>query len=224
LTVASVSILAAVAVMLIRPADLAKRSIDATQTHSRASLADLLKHRHVLPLLVSAVLFHIANAPVMPLVAQKVKIVGGSNVQVAAVVLVAQSVMIPVAILAGFLGPRWGHKRVLAIAFIVLPVRILLYAFSNQAGELVALQALDGIGAGIFDVTSIAICGKSSQRQGHFAGLMGVLGAAIGVGAVAGPLLSGIAVQYCGFAVAFGVLSVIAAVAAVIFIAGMPRD
>jgi MFS family permease len=160
----------------------------------------------------------------MPLVAQKVRFVGGSNVQVAAVILVAQSVMIPVAILAGLLGPRWGHKRVLSVAFIVLPVRILLYAFANEAGELVALQALDGIGAGIFDVTSIAICGKSAQGRGHFAGLMGVLGAAIGVGGVAGPFLSGLVVQYCGFAAAFGVFSGIAAVAAVIFIAGMPAD
>jgi hypothetical protein len=46
-------------------------------------------------LVISLALFHIANAPVMPLAALYIKHLGGSDEQVAMVVLVAQIVMIP---------------------------------------------------------------------------------------------------------------------------------
>ncbi len=40
--------------------------------------------------------------------------------------LVAQAVMIPVALLAGRLCETWGRKPVFAVGFIALPVRIAL--------------------------------------------------------------------------------------------------
>ena len=49
-------------------------------------------------LVIATALFHLANAPVMPLVALDVKSLQGSDVEMAAVVLVAQAVMIPVAL------------------------------------------------------------------------------------------------------------------------------
>ena len=47
----------------------------------------------------------------------------GSDVQVAAVVLVAQAVMIPVALAAGSLCDRWGRKWVFGIGFVVREMR-----------------------------------------------------------------------------------------------------
>src|SRR2546425_5716674 len=83
---------------------------------------ELLCNGRVAVLLASAALFHLANAPVMPLVAQKVAYVGGSTGQIAGVVFTAQAVMIPAALLAGWLGDSWGRKPGLAGGFVVLPV------------------------------------------------------------------------------------------------------
>ena len=57
----------------------------------------------------------------MPLVALYVKHLDGSNQDVAAVVLSAQAVMIPVALLAGWLCERWGRKPTFAIGFRACP-------------------------------------------------------------------------------------------------------
>jgi len=67
------------------------------------------------------------------------------------VVLVAQAVMVPVAILAGRACPPVGAaKPVFAVAFVAPPrFRILLYSFTSDPWVLVALQVFDGIGAGI---------------------------------------------------------------------------
>lgn len=223
--VTAASAMAAGSVFLIRPKELDDRratGLTGLPPRPLVRFGDLIRDKRVAVLLAAAALFHLANAPVMPLVAQKVKHVGGSNGQVAAVVLVAQSVMIPVAVLAGLWGQRFGHKRVLAVGFAVLPLRIALYAIADRAGSLVALQALDGIGAGIFDVTAIAICADVTRGRGRFNAVVGALGTAVGLGGVIGPLTAGLIVKHLGFAAAFGTFAVIAAAAAVLFIGWMP--
>ena len=74
-----------------------------------------------------------------------------------ATVLTAQLVMIPVALLAGRLCDSWGRKNVLSVAFWVLPLRIFSYSFAHTPSAVVWLQALDGIGAGIYGVAVAAV-------------------------------------------------------------------
>jgi MFS family permease len=224
--VAAASALAAGCAFLIRPRKISPRPREGEGLRVRGPAVrfrDLIRDPRVATLLASATLFHLANAPVMPLVAQKVKYVGGSDSQVAGVVLAAQAVMIPVALLAGILGEHWGRKPVLAVGFAVLPVRIALYALSDDAGLLVALQALDGIGAGVFGVTAVAICGDLTRGRGHFNALLGVLATVGGLGGVVGPLAAGLLVQHLGFAAAFFAFAAIAAAAAAVFIGFMPE-
>jgi MFS family permease len=219
-----VSVLAAVSGFLIRPSELHRdRPLGLPVARPSIRFLDVIRDHRVATLLAAATLFHLANAPVMPLVAQKIRHVGGSNSLVAGVVLMAQAVMIPVALLAGLLGERWGRKPVLAIGFVVLPIRICLYAFTDDPTQLVALQALDGIGAGIFGVTAVAVCGDLTRDRGHFNGLAGLLATAVGSGGVVGPLLSGLIVQHLGFSAAFFTFSGIATVAAVLLIGWMPE-
>ena len=110
-----------------------------------AGLRELLHDYRVWVLLASTALFHLANAPVMPFVGAYIKKLNGSHVQVAAVVLVAQAVMIPVALAAGWLCDRWGRKWVFAIGLLALPVRIFLYSLTEDPWMLVALQTLTGL-------------------------------------------------------------------------------
>jgi MFS family permease len=152
-----VSILAAASIFLIRPDELNEtRASGVTDDVGirlcPVGMTELFRDRRIAILFLATALFHLANAPVMPLVALYVKELQGTDRQVAAVVLVAQLTMIPVALATGWLCERWGRKPVFAVGFLVLPLRIFLYSLARSPQALVALQALDGIGAGIYGV------------------------------------------------------------------------
>ncbi|HEX4607860.1 MAG TPA: MFS transporter [Urbifossiella sp.] len=220
-TVAVVSACAAVSVFVIRPADLHH---DAGKSPDRGpGFRVLFRDRRVVVLFAAVALFHLANAPVMPLVGQYIARLGGTDVQVAAVVLVAQAVMVPVAVVAGRLCHRWGRKPVFAVGFIALPVRILLYSFTDNPWVLVALQVFDGIGAGIYGVVVAVVCADLTRKTGGFNALQGVLATALAVGGVLGPVAAGPLVQHLGFAAAFQTFAAVAAVGAGVFLWLMPE-
>ncbi len=225
--VTAVSVLAAASVFLIRPNELdERRASGVTNGNGPAgpiSIWELFHDRRVVILFAATALFHLANAPVMPLVAMYVKKLHGSDNQVAAVVLVAQTVMIPVALLTGWLCDRWGRKPVFAVGFVALPVRIFLYSLTSDPSVLVALQALDGIGAGIYGVAIVAMCADLTRGKGRFNALQGLIATALAVGGVIGPLASGCLVQHLGFNMAFYVFTCVAATAAFVFVAFMPE-
>jgi MFS family permease len=148
---------------------------------------------------------------------------GGTNTQVACVVLAAQAVMVPVAWLAGRLSERWGRKPVFTFGFVVLPLRIALYSLTDSPWMLVALQTLDGIGAGIYGVVIVAICADLTRGTGRFNALQGLIATALSAGGVLGPVLAGFMVQYLGFAAAFYLFAAVAAVAALVFMLFMPE-
>ncbi len=139
------------------------------------------------------------------------------------VVLVAQAVMVPVSLLAGWLVDRWGRKPVFAVAFIVLPLRIALYAVAGSPAMLIVLQTLDGVGAGIYGVAIVAVCADLTRGKGGFNALSGVIATALAVVGVVGPISTGALTQYLGYKVAFLVFAAVAAVAAVLFVGFMPE-
>ncbi len=189
----------------------------------RRSIAELLADWRVAVLLISTALFHLANAPVMPFLGAYIQKLGGSHVQVAAVVLVAQAVMIPVSLAAGRLCDRWGRKTVFAVGFVALPLRIFLYSLTDDPWMLVALQALDGIGAGIYGVVIVAMAADLTRGKGGFNALTGMIATALAVGGVVGPLAAGFLAQHLGYNGFFYVFAGIAALAATVFLALMPE-
>jgi MFS family permease len=223
--VAAVSVLAALAVFLIRASEVDEDLACGGRRKGQptAGFLTLLRDRRVAILFAAVALFHLANAPVMPLVGLYIARLGGTNTQVAWVVLTAQAVMIPVAWLAGRLGETWGRKPIFAIGFVVLPVRIMLYSLTDSPWMLVALQTLDGIGAGIYGVVIVSMCADLTRGTGRFNALQGLIATALSVGGVAGPVLAGFVVEYLGFAVAFYVFAAIAAIAALVFVLFMPE-
>jgi MFS family permease len=225
--VTAVSFLAASSVFLIRGGELDEGRASAASKEGgeggKAGLLALLRDRRILTLLAATALFHLANAPVMPLVGLYINRLGGSDTQIAAVIFVAQAVMIPVALAAGWLCDRWGRKPVFAVGFVALPVRIFLYSLTSDPWVLVALQTLDGIGAGIYGVVIVSTCADLTRGKGGFNALQGLIATALSVGGVLGPLAAGFLVQHLGFAIAFYVFAGVAALAALIFIGLMPE-
>jgi MFS family permease len=223
-TVFVVSALAAASLILIRPDELNEdRAGGDGATPARVGVLALLRDRRVAVLLTATALFHLANAPVMPFVGAYITKLGGSDVQVAAVVFVAQAVMIPVALLTGWLCDRWGRKPAFAVGSLALPLRIFLYSLTDKPWVLVALQTLDGIGAGVYGVAVVAMCADLTRGKGGFNALQGMLATALAVGGVIGPLGAGWLADHLGYNGFFLTFAGIAAVAAAVFLLGMPE-
>ena len=213
------SALAAASVLMIRARDL-NPWLATGRTDNQEDgvpIAALLRQRSIAMLFVAVALFHFANAPILPAVALYVKKLGGSDKLMTATVLTAQTVMVPVALAAGRLADRWGRKPVMAIAFWVLPLRILSYAFVHSPAALVALQTLDGIGAGIYGVAIVSMSADLTRGKGGFNTLMGLFATALAVGGVVGPLITGMLIQHLGFATMFVLFAALAAAGALWF-------
>jgi MFS family permease len=221
------SALATFAVFVIRKSDLDERRATGLGTDHQNSRpipwSALLTDRTVLFLFLSIFAFHLSNAPILPAVALYVKQLHGSDNLMTATVLTAQIVMIPVALLAGRGCDAWGRKATMAIAFWVLPLRIFSYSLVHTPQAVVWLQSLDGIGAGIYGVAVVALTADLTRGKGHFNSLMGLFATALAIGGVAGPLVSGFAIQHIGFEKTFYGFAALAALGAGLFTIFVPE-
>jgi MFS family permease len=226
--VAAMAAASAGAVMLIREREIdheLARGADESDGHDVVGVRELFKDRRILVFVASAVLFHFANAAMLPLVGQKSSVVlkDGAAVVMSACIIAAQLVMIPVALAASRLAASWGRKPVFLIGFAVLPIRGLLYCLSINPVYLVTVQLLDGIGAGIFGVVSVLVIADLTRGTGRFNLAQGALATATGVGAGLSNLIAGFVVKAAGFDAGFIMLAAIAAVGSVFFAVAMPE-
>jgi MFS family permease len=97
-------------------------------------------------------LFHFANAPLLPLVGQKLANAFPQTAtgMMSSCIVAAQVVMVPMALLVGRTADSWGRKPLFLIGFGILPIRAALYSLSDSGMWLVGVQLLDGVGAGIY--------------------------------------------------------------------------
>jgi MFS family permease len=228
--VAAMAAASAGAVMLIREREidheLARGADDGDDDrHDVVGVPELFKDRRILTFVISAVLFHFANAAMLPLVGQKSSdgLKDGAAVVMSACIIAAQIVMIPVALAASRLAASWGRKPVFLIGFAVLPIRGLLYCLSINPVYLVTVQLLDGIGAGIFGVVSILVVADLTKGTGRFNLTQGALATATGIGAGLSNLIAGFVVEGAGFDAGFIMLAAIAAVGTIYFALAMPE-
>lgn len=187
-------------------------------------LKGMLKNRGYLILLFSSVLFHFANAAMLPLVGQELGKDEGSNASLymSACIVLAQLVMIPMAFMSG----KWakgGRKKLMVVAFAMLPVRGILYTLAGGASYLVSIQILDGIAGGIFSVVSILMVADLFQGSGKENFAQGILATSVGIGASLSNVISGYIVSSAGFNFGLYILSAIALIALVIFSQLMPE-
>ncbi|MCR4538377.1 MFS transporter [Pseudomonas sp. 18.1.10] len=199
---------------------------DHVTDHAQPSgLRVLLANRPLLVFAVCCALFHLANAAMLPLVSQKLAQI---NLHLAtpltsACIVAAQLVMVPVAWLVGVKADSWGRKPLLLAGFMILPLRGVLYTLSNDPYWLVAVQMLDGIGAGIFGALFPVIVKDLTQGTGRFNVSLGALSTAFGLGAALSSSLAGFVVQQAGYNAAFLTLAGVAGVALALLALAMPE-
>jgi len=185
----------------------------------------LLGNRALLVFAVSCALFHLANAAMLPLVSQKLSQIDLSMATplTSACIVAAQLVMVPAALLVGARADQWGRKPLLLAGFLILPIRGVLYTFSNDPYWLVGVQLLDGIGAGLFGALFPLVVKDLTHGTGRFNVSLGALTTAFGLGAALSNGLAGFVVQEAGYSAAFLTLAGVAGAAFLLLLTAMPE-
>jgi MFS family permease len=185
----------------------------------------LLKDRPLVIFLVCAVMFHFANAAMLPLLGEMLaKGHGRSSMMfMSACVITTQLVITLLAAWSGRKAGSWGRKPLLLIAFGVLPLRAVLYTLTHHTVALVAIQILDGVGAGIFGVVSVLVIADLTQGTGRFNLTLGAISTAVGIGAALSQTIAGSIVHHFSFNAGFLFLGAVALAALGILYFFMPE-
>jgi MFS family permease len=225
--VATMAVASALSAMLIQEGDidheLARGADSASGGATVVAWQSILRDRRILWFVLSVVLFHFANAAMLPLVGQKAAQTNPRVAQtmMALSIIVAQLTMVAVAIVAGRLAVR-GRRRVFLVALLVLPIRGLLYTLTDSPAWLISIQVLDGIGAGIFGVVALLMMADLTRGTGRFNFAQGLTATAIGLGAAGSQFLTGVVADHYGYNAGFVFLSAVAVLAFVVFYKAVP--
>ncbi len=177
-----------------------------------AGLSALARSPALLLLAVVMLLFHLGNAAMLPLLGQAVVARGDADPSVftALTIVVAQAVMIPVALLAGRQAGRHGYWPLVVVAMAALPLRGLIAASWPSAWALIPVQVLDGVGAGLLGVALPGLVAQILRGSGYVNAGLGAVLTVQGVGAAISPALAGLVARHFGYGAAFVALSVVA--------------
>ena len=216
-----------VTVLLLVPALLALRGIapaeiDPERAHGapprscankpRARPGDLMHNRPLLIFAGCLLLFHLANAAMLPLMGSVVTMRSAKW----ATLLIAACIVVPqllVAALSPWVGRRaqiWGRRPMLLIGFAALPIRGVLFASVTNPEILVVVQLLDGVTAAVFSVMVPLVVADLTRGTGRFNLGQGIVGTFIGIGASLSTTIAGFMSDYLGSPAAFAGLAAIA--------------
>lgn len=218
---AVMAVLALLCIRRIRPQEIdynAARGLESHATVSDSGHAvwkSLLQSRPLLMLAAIMMLFHLANAAMLPLLGQTMVSQGLVNASLftALTVMIAQLVMIPMALLAGRYAEQFSYERLVTLALLALPVRGVIASTWNSPWAVVPVQLLDGVGAGLLGVALPGLVAKMLQGSGHFNVGLGFVLTIQGLGAALSPAMAGWVAQRYGYAMSFTLLTGFAIVA-----------
>jgi predicted MFS family arabinose efflux permease len=215
--------------LLIRPAEIdyevARGANDGGKGGKAESVWGLFRDRPLVVFLVCAVMFHFANAAMLPLLGELLAKGQGrsSMLFMSACVVTTQFVITLLASWSGRKAGTWGRKPLLLIAFGVLPIRGILYTLTSNTELLVAIQVLDGIGAGIFGVVSVLVIADLTRGTGRFNLTLGAITTSVGIGASLSQVIAGGIVHRVGSHAGFLFLAAVASAAFAILYFFMPE-
>jgi predicted MFS family arabinose efflux permease len=208
---------ALIALRTISPAEIDPERAHGARSRQRAATApvkpgDLMHNRPLLVFAGCLLLFHLANAAMLPLMGSVVTMRSSqwATVLIAACIVVPQIV---VAAMSPWIGTRaeiWGRRPLLLIGFAALPIRGLLFASVSNPLLLVVVQLLDGVTASVFAVMVPLVIADLTRGTGRFNLGQGIVGTATGIGASLSATFAGYMTDRFGSASAFSGLTAVA--------------
>ena len=189
------------------------------------SIMMLARNRPLLEFALVVMLFHFANAAMLPLIGSfmTTQSAAWAPALIAACMIVPQIV---VAVMSPWVGRRaqtWGRRPLLLIATGALVCRGILFAFVRDPHLLVVIQMLDGVAAAVLGVLVPLVIVDVTYGSGHFNLAQGIVGTATGMGASVSMLFAGYLSDRFGSEVAFLSLAVSAAMALALVWLTMPE-
>jgi MFS family permease len=169
------------------------------------STADLLTDRRLLALMGCVLLFHLANAALLPLAAGSLARHHGTLADL----VVSGAIIVPLLITAigspfvGRLATRAGRRPILLLGFAMLPIRGVLFSFADVPELVLPAQILDGVTGTIFGVIVPLLVADLTHEGGRFNLALGMVGFATSIGATISNYAAGLVASHMGVSVAF---------------------
>jgi predicted MFS family arabinose efflux permease len=170
-------------------------------------------------------LFHLANAAMLPLMGSVVTMRSRDW----ATVLIAACIVVPqlaVAVISPWVGRRarkWGRRPLLLMGFGALPLRGVLFATLPSPYLLVTVQLLDGLSAAVLGIMGPLVVADLTRGTGRFNLGQGIAGTAIGIGAALSTTLAGYMSDRFGNEVTFLALAGVASAGLLLVFVLMPE-
>jgi MFS family permease len=189
------------------------------------TISGLVHHRVLIGFAATLVLFQLANAAMLPILAG---ILARRDPETAALVLsicilVPQFVVVAIAPWIGVRAQSWGRRPLLLLTFVALSARAAIFAVTSDPYFLVAAQLLDGISAASLGVLVPLIIADVTRGSGHFNFAQGLIGAAVGIGASFSTTLAGYIADTSGAATTFLLLACVGVMGLVFVLAVVPE-
>jgi MFS family permease len=198
---------AAVAGLELRPAP---RKVG----ESRVGHFKVIADRRLMIFCICAMLFTFANAPTLMLISGTLTAKGSNpSLLIAACIVLPQIIVALASPSMGRLAERYGRRAVLMIGFSMLPLRCLVFAFTQNPTVLVAAQVFDGIAGACFGIMVPLIVSDVAGGSGHFNLALGAVGFGIGIGSTLSTPGAGWMADHFGTRLAFLALVAVGALA-----------
>ena len=188
-------------------------------------LRSLLQKRTLLIFGACLLLFHLANAAMLPLMGSVLTMRSSqwATVLIGACLVGPQLVVAVFSPWVGRQAERWGRRPLLIAGFAALPVRGLLFATVSDPYLLVAVQLLDGLTGAVLAVMVPLTVADLTKGTGRFNLTQGLVGTMTGLGASLSPTFAGFVSDTFSSNYAFFGLAAIAVVGLAVVALLMPE-
>ncbi len=185
----------------------------------------LLLNAALLVFAAAIILFQFANAAMLPLMAALLtkRVPETATLILSVCILAPQFVVAMIAPKVGRLAQDWGRRPLLALCFVALSIRCVVFAVTSDPFAIVTVQLLDGISAATLGVLVPLVIADVMRGSGHFNLAQGVVGAAVGIGASFSTTVAGYIADEYGNISAFLLLAGVAIAGLVLVMALMPE-
>jgi MFS family permease len=185
----------------------------------------LLSGVPLLTLMACVLLFHTANAAILPLAATTLVKHDGmfADLAVSGAIIISQLLTAAGSPWVGRLATHMGRRPLLLIGFALLPIRALLFATSNMPELMLPAQILDGVTGAAFGVMVPLVVADITHEGGRFNLALGMVGLATSIGASVSNFAAGTVATHMGATAAFLYLAAVGLAAALLLWLALPE-
>lgn len=225
---ALMAVLAVFSLIRINPAQInyaAARGLDAPDSRGHREepmgAKRLFADKALLAVALTLFFFHLGNAALLPLLGQSAVAQFNVNpaVYTAGTVILAQVTMIVCALWGARTARKHGYGPLFLTALAVLPLRGCIAGLWESPWNIIPVQVLDGVGAGLMGVATPGLTARILQGSGRINMGLGLVLTIQGVGAALSNAYGGLFAHHVSYGSAFFALAAAPCLGLVIFVA-----